>query len=412
MTCDQAVGLRESGCWGRLILLGDAPMTRGTGRAEGVIPETRPAYGGANSEDSSGVLRYVRVAFAGVNFNPETQPNAFGFHGVGSGTIIDHIQAHEGEDDGIEFFGGSAKCTSCVSSGAKDDSLDWACGSTGTAQYVYIHQDPDGDNGIEADNDSSGFDRTPRSSPKNYNMTMVGGLEADLFSAHGGDGMCLRRGTQVTVRNLVMIGFGGEALDVRDNSPSFFMSGDSRIKSAIITGNAGMTGDSQFSTGIATHIGYADVAPVLTNVRFEGNPDPRPRKGFPALAADAGTSPLPTAHWTQALTLAGHSEVSTGWKSGHSSAAKRITTRPNRPHQQTSPSRGGPSPLLQGARGSNGHAAQRENYISRKAISSRTREATLRPCWRAGRNRHCRTASTAFLSSPRPRCRRTSMFLA
>ena len=63
-----------------------------------MIPETRPVYGGSNSEDSSGVLRYVRVEFAGVNFNPETQPNAFGFHGVGSGTIIDHIQAHEGEN--------------------------------------------------------------------------------------------------------------------------------------------------------------------------------------------------------------------------------------------------------------------------------------------------------------------------
>ena len=291
MTCDADIGERYSGCWGGLILLGDAPMTRGTGHAEGVIPETRPVYGGSNSEDSSGVLRYVRVEFAGVNFNPETQPNGFGFHGVGSGTIIDHIQAHEGEDDGIEFFGGSANCTYCVSSGAKDDSLDWAFGWNGTAQYVYIHQDPDGDNGIEADNDSSGFDRTPRSSPQIYNMTMIGGLQADEFSAHGGDGMRLRRGTQVTVRNLVMSGFGGEALDVRDNSPSFFMSGDSSIKNAIITNNAGMTGDSQFSEGIATHVGYEHVAPMLTNVRYEGNPDPRPMLGSPALEAGAGSSP-------------------------------------------------------------------------------------------------------------------------
>ena len=63
------------------------------------------------------MLRYVRVEFAGVDFNPETQPNAFGFHGIGSGTVIDHIQAHEAEDDGIEFFGGTAGCRYCVSSG-------------------------------------------------------------------------------------------------------------------------------------------------------------------------------------------------------------------------------------------------------------------------------------------------------
>ena len=31
MTCDADIGERYSGCWGGLILLGDAPMTRGTG---------------------------------------------------------------------------------------------------------------------------------------------------------------------------------------------------------------------------------------------------------------------------------------------------------------------------------------------------------------------------------------------
>ena len=291
MTCDADIGDRYSSCWGGLILLGDAPMTRGTGRAEGVIPETRPVYGGSNAEDSSGVLRYVRVEFAGVNFNPETQPNAFGFHGVGSGTIIDHIQAHDGEDDGIEFFGGSANCTYCVSSGAKDDSLDWAFGWTGTAQYVYIQQDFNESNrGIEADNDSSGFDRTPRSSPRIYNMTMVGGLEAG-DELHGGAGILLRRGTAVTIRNLIVTGFGGDGVNVIDNSPSLFMADTSSIKNAIINGNGDATGDAQIQGGVVSYIEYEDVAPMLTNVRYEGNPDPRPMLGSPALQAGSGTSP-------------------------------------------------------------------------------------------------------------------------
>ena len=144
MICDAVVGQRESG------VLVDAPMSRGTGLAEGEIPETRPTYGGTDPIDSSGVLRYVRIEFTGVGFNPETQPTVFGFRGVGVGTVIDQIQAHEGEDDGIEFFGGTASCTHCVSSGSKDDSLDW----TGTAQYVFTQLDPQVDNGIEADGDS------------------------------------------------------------------------------------------------------------------------------------------------------------------------------------------------------------------------------------------------------------------
>ena len=291
MTCDADVGQRDSGCWAGLIMLGDAPMTRGEGRAEGVLPEDRPVYGGNDPEDSSGVLRYVRVEFAGVDFNPETQPNAFGFHGVGSGTVIDHIQAHEGQDDGIEFFGGSADCMYCVSSGSRDDSLDWAFGWSGTAQYVYIQQDPDGDNGIEADNDSQGFDRMPRSSPLLFNVTMLGGLVADPSSAHGGDGMRLRRGTAINARNLILVGFGGDALDVRDNSPALFTTGTSSIQNAIIVGNGGASDGDQFSGLAAGQIDASFQVPLLVNTRYEGNPDPRPEVGSEALMVGAAATP-------------------------------------------------------------------------------------------------------------------------
>ncbi len=290
MTCDAAVGERFSGCWAGLIVLGDAPMTRGTGRAEGVLPEDRPVYGGTNAEDSSGVLRYVRVEFAGVDFNPETQPNAFGFHGVGAGTVIEHIQAHEGEDDGIEFFGGTADCLYCVSDGSKDDSLDWAFGWRGTAQHVFILQDGEGDNGIEADNDKEGgFNREPRSHPTLYNLTMIGGALQSF--THGGDGMRIRVGTAITARNVILTGFGGDALDVRDNSPSFFMDGTSSIESAIIAGNGGTVGDAQIQGGVASNVDYDDVAPMLTNVRLEGNPDPRPMLGSPASMVGAAAVP-------------------------------------------------------------------------------------------------------------------------
>ena len=291
MTCDADVGERFSGCWAGLIVLGDAVVTRGTGHAEGVLPETRPVYGGSNDEDSSGVLRYVRVEFAGVDFNPETQPNAFGFHGVGSGTVVEYIQAHEGEDDGIEFFGGTANCRYCVSDGAKDDSLDWAHGWRGTAQHVFILQDGRSDNGIEADNDKEqGFNAQPRSHPTLYNLTMIGGGLQEI--THQGDGMRIRVGTAVTARNVILTGFGGDAIDVRDNSPSFFTDGTSSIKNAIITDNGGTTGDSQIvGTGVAAEVGYQDVAPMLVNVRLEGNPDPRPMLGSPASMVGAASVP-------------------------------------------------------------------------------------------------------------------------
>lgn len=276
MTCDKPVGLRESGCWAGLIVLGDASMTRGTGLAEGVLPETRPVYGGTNDADSSGVLRYVRVEFAGVDFNFETQPNAFGFHGLGSGTVIENIQAHEGEDDGIEFFGGTADCRNCVSSGAKDDSLDWAFGWRGRVQNLFIIQDAGSDNGIEADNDSQGFDRTPRSHPKLNNVTIVSAGNA------GKDGMRIRVGTAITARNVLVTGVTGEALDIRDNSPDLFNDGTSSIANCIL--NAAITPDT-------VSLPCMTVAnPMLRNVRYEGNPDPRPVDGSPAARIGAGAA--------------------------------------------------------------------------------------------------------------------------
>lgn len=103
---------------------------------------------------------------------------------------------------------------------------------------MYIQQD------ATADNDSGGFDRTPRSRPKLYSVTMVGGLFRDQQKTSN-DGMRIRVGSQVTFRNLILSGFGGEALDVRDNSPGFFMDGTSTVDNAIIHHNGGLMGASR-----------------------------------------------------------------------------------------------------------------------------------------------------------------------
>ena len=293
MTCADAVGGRSPGCWVGLIVLGNAPTTRGTGLATGVAPPIRPKYGGDDPEDSSGVLRYVRVEFAGGGPNAAAESCAFGFHGVGSGTVIDHIQAHESGDDGIEFFGGTADCTYCVSSGSRDDSLEWTFGWQGTAQHVFIQQAAEGGNGIEGDNDSSGFDRSPRSHPTLYNLTMIGG-SAQGSTSTSGDGMVIGTGSAITARNVLVTGFGGDALVVRDNSPSFFTDGTSSVKNAILHANGNQTGDAQITSddsAIDDDVGYLDMAPLLVNVWYEANPDPRPVLGSPALKIGAGAVP-------------------------------------------------------------------------------------------------------------------------
>ncbi|MYD94607.1 MAG: hypothetical protein F4Y02_13155 [Chloroflexi bacterium] len=292
MSCDAPLGQRFEGCWGGLVVLGNAPTTRGTTVAAGAVPETRSLYGGDDPTDSSGVLQYLRVEFAGADARSGTAGAGLGFHGVGSGTLIDHVQARASAGDGILFSGGTADCMYCVSSGARDDELAWAHGWQGRAQHVFLQQGPDGgDCGIEGENDELGFDALPRSAPKLYNVTLVGpSMHGPRNGSHGG-GIMLRAGSAVTARNVLVLGFASGAIDVRDGARSLFIDGTSSIDNAIFSTVAGGTADGQVNGGLESMVDYLDEEPMLVNVRYQVGPDPRPMLGSPALAVGAGAVP-------------------------------------------------------------------------------------------------------------------------
>ncbi len=114
---------------------------------------------------------------------------------------------------------------------------------------------------------------------------MIGGsAQSDLTTT--GDGMRIRVGSAINVANLILTGFSGDALDVRDNSSSFFMTGETTLSNAIISGNA-----FAINGGVESYVQFEDLAPMLNNVRYEGNPDPRPVPGSPALAIDKFKTP-------------------------------------------------------------------------------------------------------------------------
>ena len=88
----QPLGGRAAGDWGGLVLNGRAPVNDPT------IPDNPDAgegasgpFGGDNPNDSSGVLQYVRVEFAGIRFSDTNELNGIALQGVGSGTVIDHV---------------------------------------------------------------------------------------------------------------------------------------------------------------------------------------------------------------------------------------------------------------------------------------------------------------------------------
>ena len=198
------------GDWGGIIVNGYATINTGF-NAEG--EGGTGIYGGDNDGDDSGILRYVRVEYAGKVLGTDNELNGFSFNGVGDGTIIEYIQAYKGSDDGIEFFGGSVNVRYAVSTHNQDDSFDWTHGWRGKGQYWLVQQGPDGgDRGIEADNNGDDNLLEPYSNPILSNLTLIGVDDGDGLNT----GIRLREGTKGKIFNTYVTGFPKYGIRVSD----------------------------------------------------------------------------------------------------------------------------------------------------------------------------------------------------
>lgn len=189
----EAAGTRWPGCWGGLIINGNATINTdsptsainpASGRsAAGCIQEQDESdpnalYGGCNDADSSGVLRYVRSEYGGARFTTTKERNGLTFNGVGNHTLVDFVQVHASLDDGTEYFGGTVNVKHLLLTGNEDDNIDWVLGWRGSGQFIIQQSDSvDGDRCVEADNngiDGGNPNTSPRSAPTIYNITCVG----------------------------------------------------------------------------------------------------------------------------------------------------------------------------------------------------------------------------------------------
>lgn len=211
---------QQAGEWGGLVLTGNAPVNGCN--ADVALCEipfeavTSEFMGGNDPTDNSGLIKYTQILFAGFAVRPNEELNGLTLNAVGSGTVIDFVHVHQGLDDGVEMFGGTAQMKHLVLTSNGDDSLDWGLGWKGRAQFVLIQQAADdGDRGIEADNNKSG-DLLPRSKPILSNMTIIG-------SPVGTQGALLRRGTGANIWNTVFT--GSPTCLMIDGSPTFTNAG-------------------------------------------------------------------------------------------------------------------------------------------------------------------------------------------
>ncbi len=252
----------RSGDWGGVVICGKAQVNTaftGTGGGPGVLEVEGGinnsfgdglAGGGAtpNNADNSGILRYVRIEYAGYAYQPDKEINSLTMAAVGSGTIIDYVQVTYAKDDAFEWFGGTVNCKHLIAYKTQDDDFDTDNGYNGNVQFGIILRDSviadiSTSEAFESDNNSGGTAVSPQTTAVFSNITAIGpridpvyGKGNSLYRA----GAHIRRNTGISIMNSIIAGWNrGIQFDASSGVPVDRNVTDStiRIKNTTLAGN-------------------------------------------------------------------------------------------------------------------------------------------------------------------------------
>jgi len=305
-TSGKAPGSRTPGDWGGIVLLGNAPTNRSTEPIiEGGI---NSKYGGTVVADNSGSLKFVRIEFAGIAADPNSEINGLTCGGVGSGTTLENIQVSYGNDDAYEFFGGTVNAKNLIAYATADDDFDFDFGFTGKLQFGISLRDPqfvdggDAGNGIECDNDGTGTTATPRTRPQLSNFTFCGPNGAAGTAANHNFNTRWRRSTHFVLRNSILMGYqkGGFQFE-SDSTAQAYIDGRSAFRHNLVhaiaepykVSSTTLINASAVKTkaeGVDSSKSYVNAADIMLENPFNLTaPDFSPKAGSPATAANAAS---------------------------------------------------------------------------------------------------------------------------
>jgi hypothetical protein len=296
-TSNQAVGERDRGDWGGIVILGNAYINQGASPSiEGISPAQ--AYGTAgtdntvNQNENSGTLTYVRIEYGGIELSPNNETNSLTLGAVGNGTTIDYVQASFGGDDGFEWFGGTVDAKHLVSFGMWDDDFDTDFGWRGRVQYglavrYQSYADQSGSNAFESDTQGSDgkvankcddagnyfgctqgvFSNITVLGPRDFNGGLTGSNVSRAISGSYQNAMHIRRQSMLSIRNSFFAGFPTGLKVDEAGTLNHMTSGRSSFKNNVLlvpTNNE--VGATTTATGVVytTNISTGDAIPVKT----------------------------------------------------------------------------------------------------------------------------------------------------
>ncbi len=126
--------VKKEGDWGGIFILGDAPINK-FGNAASLNYGLRSSssdhisYGGNNISSDSGILRYVRIEYAGKRTKDYGYFSGLTLAGVGSSTILENVMVSYSEGNSFNIIGGELNLDKMVSFRTKSNDYEFNYGT-------------------------------------------------------------------------------------------------------------------------------------------------------------------------------------------------------------------------------------------------------------------------------------------
>lgn len=303
---------KAQGDWGAIVIAGNAPTNVGEGHIEGLPVTDDTKFGGSLSGDNSGSISYLRVAYAG-GINPPAEDewivdkaSGFSLYAVGSGTKIDHVMVTHSNDDGFQFVGGTVNATHLLAYNNGDDDFDFDLGYTGKLQFLISYRTVASSqalraNGVESYNDEVPTTNTPNTRPVISNLTVIGPQGVEAVKTNLNQGIYLRKGTKIALRNSLVAEYPQGALMVCHKTRPILLADDgSEFRSNLVQAdvfnrtfsydiNTDVIPDPELALFETNSINNNTILTASSDLKFKtmyasGAPDLTPQSGSPALA--------------------------------------------------------------------------------------------------------------------------------
>ncbi|MBJ7437616.1 MAG: hypothetical protein JHD35_01140 [Sphingopyxis sp.] len=248
--------------WRGITILGRAPINNciastaigGTAGCEASVRDADVRFGGAIEGDNSGTIRFVQIRYTNPYYPPVGPRVGAGLRlaGVGYATTVDHVQIHDGANDGLLLYGGRVSIKYLAVTGNRGGGIAAFDGYRGSIQYL-VHRQADFNSSfaINVLNKSGGtdFDALPRTYLRISNATMVHASNSVNNAILVSDGVDFALLNSVLDTNENILGIWGLPT-VRAPDDALEDLGPPVFRSALLDSN-GITFDRQSDVGFA-----------------------------------------------------------------------------------------------------------------------------------------------------------------